>query len=110
MESNVHEKRVRDLERRVQMLENTVQSLLWEKPFADDPDRKVNGMVKEMGEFISKTQAAKLLGVTRATVYAMLADGRLKGGHSGSRVSTRSVGHYLFNPGLRKGKKHEGNA
>ena len=112
MENDITKLQMQDLERRVQMLENTVQSLLWEKPFSDDPDRKVNGLVRDYGEFITKTQAAEILGVTRATVYAMLADGRIKGACSGRKVSTRSVGSYIFGPGWKKkaSKSDESNA
>jgi len=96
---------MQNLERRVHILEAAVEKLLLEKPFTDDPDPKVNYMVKEHGEYITKAQAAKILGVTRATVYAMLADGRIKGACSGSRVSTRSVGNYIFGPGWKRRRK-----
>lgn len=111
MENDNTKLQMQVLERRVQMLEKTVESLIWEEPFNDVPDRKVNGLVKKHGEFITKVQAAEILGVTRATVYAMLADGRIKGACSGNKVSTRSVGNYIFGPGWKKkGKRHEDHA
>lgn len=41
-------------------------------------------------EYMDKTRAAQVLGVTRATVYAMLSDGRLEQNALG-KVLTRSV-------------------
>lgn len=45
---------------------------------------------------MNKTEAANALGVTRATIYNMLADGRLKATASG-RVLTKSVTEYIRN-------------
>lgn len=62
-------------------------------------------MVVRYGEMMNKTEAARLLGVTRATVYAMLADGRIKGTSNGKNVLTRSVVEYLCGPNGRKTRK-----
>lgn len=53
--------------------------------------------------------------MTRATVYAMLADGRIEGACSGRRVSVRSIAHYMAAPKSRgsrigiKNKREEVN-
>ena len=78
------------------------------------------------GEYVDKTVASRILGVTRVTVYAMLADGRILGGCEGRRVDVRSIARYLTTrqPGAHtrggraekareagkdEGKKTEGN-
>lgn len=65
--------------------------LWWKGPAAPLEDE----LVARYGESVNKQQAARLLGVTRVTVYAMLADGRVKGACDGKRVCTRSIGRYL---------------
>lgn len=45
-------------------------------------------------EYMDKTRAAQVLGVTRATVYAMLNDGRLEQNCMG-KVLTKSVSDLL---------------
>ena len=57
--------------------------------------------VDKYGEFVDKTDAAKIIGVTRMTVYAMLEDGRLKPGYRGKRVSVRSIADYMHMSGGR---------
>lgn len=52
-------------------------------------------LVDKFGEFVDKTVAAQILGVTRATIYAMIADGRLSVGYEGKRVSVRSISDYM---------------
>ena len=54
-----------------------------------------NEYVDSHGESVDKSKAAILLGVTRATVYQMIKDGRLVTTHEGRRVSTRSIFQYM---------------
>ena len=86
-------KRVEDLDRRVKALEDAQHSRVWEKEHAVAED-----LIRHYGEYVDKTVAAKLLGVTRATVYAMLADGRVEGACGGKRVSTVSIARYMSAP------------
>jgi len=51
-----------------------------------------------MNEEVASKNVAKLLGVTRATVYAMLADGRISGSCGGRRVDVRSIARYMTLP------------
>lgn len=48
----------------------------------------------EIGETCNKNDAAKLLGVTRCTVYNMIKDGRLRVTTDGRRVVTQSIDEY----------------
>ena len=43
------------------------------------------------GESVDKSLAARIMGVTRSTVYAMIADGRVESAGAGKRVSVRSI-------------------
>lgn len=68
------------------------------------PDKVVliqNEYVDKYGEYVDKVTAAGLLNVTRQTVYAMLADGRLQSGYNGKRVSVRSIASYMNMKGGR---------
>ena len=48
----------------------------------------------EIGETCNKNDAAKLLGVTRCTVYNMIKDGRIRATSDGRRVVTQSIDEY----------------
>ena len=69
--------RMADLERRVLALEERTRRSLWTRE--EELARKEEALVAQYGEYVDKTATAKILGVTRATVYAMLADGRIEG-------------------------------
>ena len=60
-----------------------------------------HAQVAQYGEYVDKTATARILGVTRATVYAMLADGRIEGACSGRRVAVRSIARYMATPKSR---------
>ena len=81
------ELRLEDLERRVAALETKNRSG-GRGTFAEY-------LIETYGECVDKTAAARILGVTRATIYAMLADGRLSGSCEGRRVDVRSIARYL---------------
>ena len=52
-------------------------------------------LVAKYGESVDKSLAARIMGVTRSTVYAMIADGRVESAGAGKRVSVRSIARYL---------------
>lgn len=80
--------RLYDLEQRVKALENKMHSKLW--------PRVRHGA----GAGISKSEAARMLGVTRSTVYNMVKDGRLKNTQDGRRIDDESVREYKRRYGL----------
>ena len=85
--------RMADLERRVLALEERTRKSLWNEGGVHPS--KTEELVQRHGEYVDKTVAARILGVTRATVYAMLADGRISGACEGRRVDVRSIGRYI---------------
>lgn len=101
--------RLEDMEKRIVALEERLRLKLWTGSTTVEEDH----FVHKYGEYVDKTQTAKILQVTRATVYAMLADGRITGACSGRRVSVRSIARYMAAPKSsgRRGKRvaiHEG--
>ena len=81
------------LEQRVLTLEMLAQN---GELFRDDSlMRTEKELVDIHGKYVDKSTAARILGVTRATVYAMLKDGRIKGACSGRRVDVRSIARHL---------------
>lgn len=91
--------RMADLERRVQLLEARARSAAWSAEGITL--RREEALVERYGESVDKTVASRMLGVTRATVYAMLADGRIAGACEGRRVDVRSIARYLSRPSQR---------
>ena len=91
---NVSAQRMADLERRVQALEERTRKPLWCE--SSSGQGVVEALVERYGETVGKTDAAKILGVTRATVYAMLSDGRIAGACEGRRVDVRSIARYIM--------------
>ena len=82
-----------DLEKRVLALEERTRRFAWSRK--EENARKEAELVDSYGEYVDKTTAAQILGVSRATVYAMLKDGRIKGACSGKRVDVRSIAKHL---------------
>lgn len=78
-----------DLEQRVTKLEQILSLGLLEQANAEYE------MIKMHGTYVSKSDAARILGVNRATVYNMLRDGRLDGAMEGNKVSTHSIARYI---------------
>ena len=104
MSMELSSERMADLERRVLALEERARRALWcEELVRQD---KEEALVGQYGDCVDKTVAAKILGVTRATVYAMLADGRISAACAGRRVDVRSIARYMVcaqtNPRGRK--------
>ena len=96
MEQAMSAERLADLERRVLALEERTRRALWcaERVRQDKEDE----LTRRYGDYVDKTVAAKILGVTRATVYTMLSDGRIAGACGGRRVDVRSIAQYLVCP------------
>ena len=88
------------LEQRVLELEKFAQI---GELFSDDSlAHEEKELIDVHGKYVDKTTAARILGVTRATVYAMLKDGRIKGACSGRRVDVSSIARYMASSGKRK--------
>lgn len=85
--TEIEKNHLTDLERRVRYLEKKMADLLWQ----DATSPRARDIVSQYGESMTKSDAARVLGVTRATIYHMLDDGRLKYVGFGKRVSSRSV-------------------
>ena len=87
------EDRIAELEQRVLALEKLAQI---GELFRDESLMRTEKELVDMhGKYVDKSTAARIIGVTRATVYAMLADGRIEGACSGRRVDVRSIARYL---------------
>lgn len=89
--------RIAALEERVAVLERIAHTI--EICNTNDPS-----LCDKYGKYVKKSDAAIILGVTRATVYAMLADGRLRATHGGSRVATKSIEEYIQTPHGKSGR------
>lgn len=102
---------VADPNRRLETAENAIKSILW-TPNTAMSKHKETQLLEKYGEYVDKTRAAEILGVTRATIYAMLADGRIEGAHKGSKVNVRSIARYIVAPksNKRARKINESNA
>lgn len=87
------EDRIAELEQRVLALEKLAQ--IGELFMDDSLMRTEKELVDMYGKYVDKSTAARILGVTRATVYAMLKDGRIKGACEGKRVDVRSIARYM---------------
>ena len=92
--------RMADLERRVLALEERTRRSLWTRE--EENLRREEALVAQYWEDGVMAATAKILGVTRATVYALLSDGRIEGACSGRRVSVRSIARYMATPRNRK--------
>ena len=90
---SMSEERLMDWEKRVRLLEERAHRVLWSAP--QTGMSRADELAARYGEYVDKTTAAGILGVTRATVYAMLSDGRIQSGCGGRRVSVRSMAEYM---------------
>ena len=99
--------KVAELERRVLALEERARRAIQQEHAYCRADE----LAARYGEYVDKTVAARILGVTRTTIYAMLEDGRIQGACEGRRVSVSSIEQYMMKPKLgeggrgRRGKK-----
>lgn len=98
------EVRMDKLEQRVLALEKLAQI---GELFRDDSLMRTEKELVDMhGKYVDKSTAARILGVSRATVYKMLADGRIEGACSGRRVDVHSIARHLC-AGNKGGRHHE---
>ena len=93
-----------DLEKRVLALEERTRRFVWSKE--EYSVKKEAELVDRYGEHVGKSTAAQILGVCRATVYAMLTDGRLQGACEGKRVSTRSIARFICSDKRKENDTH----
>ena len=98
-----------DLERRICALEERTREALWRE--GKQRSAREDQLVDRHGECVGKSAAARILGVTRATVYAMLEDGRIAPACAGRKVDVRSIARYLMQRknSSPKGGDTEGN-
>lgn len=86
------EERIAELEQRLSMLERWARMTIAE---GKESAKSEEALVLRYGESVDKTTAGHILGVTRSTVYAMIADGRVQVCSDRRRVSVRSIARYL---------------
>lgn len=83
---------------RIELLEEKVRALE-EAAQKNGKHRNISDTERELvemyGPYVDKTIAAKLLCVTRATVYKMLLDERIQASHGGGRVTMKSIAKYI---------------
>ena len=94
--------RMEALERRVLALEERYRRAIQQ----ENAHCRADELAARYGEYVDKTVAARILGVTRATVYAMLEDGRIMGACEGRRVSVSSIEQYMMKPKLGEGGRN----
>ena len=95
--------RVIDLEKRVAHLEE-----LMKIPVDCGKHPAYGSLVEQYGLYVNKSKAAEILGITRATIYTMILDGRLEGRMGGTKVSVESIERFIETPYTGKlGKKHK---
>lgn len=87
--------------RRIAALEARVAILEKGGPAEQASSKKIDALLAVYPVDMDKTRAAKELGVTRATVYAMLSDGRLQENGRG-RVITQSLVRLMTGPMAKK--------
>jgi len=93
--------KVAELERRVLALEERYRRAVQQ----ERAHCRAEELAARYGEYVDKTVAARILGVTRTTVYAMLEDGRIQGACEGRRVSVSSIEQYMMKPKLGEGAR-----
>lgn len=87
-------KNTAELEMRVRTLEEKLANL--EKKVSLKVDLTLDDiLVRRHGEVVNKAVAARMLGVTRCTIYAMIKDGRIDAACDGKNVSVRSIARYM---------------
>ncbi|MDY5220694.1 MAG: helix-turn-helix domain-containing protein [Eubacteriales bacterium] len=88
------EERIDEIDKRLQALEESDQRFILSN--AAEVSKTIKRLVNQYGVHVEKSTAARILGVTRQTVYAMLEDGRIQGAYGGKRVDVRSIARYIY--------------
>lgn len=91
-----------NIEDRVLRLEERVRAMEGLMEYARIETNRENEMVKRYGECVNKTYAARIMGVTRVTVYAMIRDGRIRSAMGGRSVDVRSIARHIERTGGTK--------
>lgn len=85
---------------KINALEARIEALEHEKNISN-AYMGVEKLLAQYPYMMNKSQAAEVIGVTRATVYAMIDDGRLMENEIG-KVTTRSVARLLASGNVRR--------
>lgn len=102
---NELEMRMDYLEKRMLALEDRTRRFVWSRE--EERTRREKELVDSYGEHVDKTTAAQILGVTRATVYKMIEDGRINAVYGGKRVDVRSIARYMYSNERKEKRRHE---
>lgn len=66
------------------------------EPSKYDCEEERKRLFEEYGEVLTVTQAAGILGVTRATVYKRLREGKILRSADGTHITTHSVADFVY--------------
>lgn len=98
--------RMRAMEKRTEAMEARIAAL--EELLGTPGGVRAQELLKRYPKGLTKTEAAEEIGVTRATIYAMIADGRLKESNSG-RVIAQSVADLLYETVEKRKRRKRGS-
>ena len=96
----MNDKRMEALEKRLETVEDRLAAIE-KNPEVFTGDECIRAIVEKHPVSMTKTKAAEILNVTRQTVYAMIADGRLRETGMG-RISTTSLIKLLKGPVVKR--------
>lgn len=91
------DKQLSELRSEIEALKKRIANLEKQSEADKLPTRYEQRLIDQYGEYVDKTKAAQILGVTRATVYTMLEDGRIEGACECRKIKVRSIARYIEN-------------